>query len=126
MAKSEPTKHYHRMDIFFSILSWAIMIIPMAVFIVMGFITGPVVSKVALGLTAIAAIIMLAIAALQKTKLRSPFWLVVIGLAFCLNEVYTMLIIMGVATIMDELIFSPLSKYYHSRYVINDQIDKRL
>ena len=126
MAKSEPTKHYHRMDIFFSILSWAIMIIPMAAFIVMGFITGPVVSKVALGLTTIAAIIMLAIAALQKTKLRSPFWLVVIGLAFCLNEVYTMLIIMGVATIMDELIFSPLSKYYHSRYVINDQIDKRL
>lgn len=126
MAKSEPTKHYHRMDIFFSILSWAIMLIPMAVFIVMGFITGPVVSKVALGLTTIAAIIMLAIAALQKTKLRSPFWLVVIGLAFCLNEVYTMLIIMGVATIMDELIFSPLSKYYHSRYVINDQIDKRL
>ena len=126
MAKSEPTKHYHRMDIFFSILSWAIMLIPMTVFIVMGFITGPVVSKVALGLTTIAAIIMLAIAALQKTKLRSPFWLVVIGLAFCLNEVYTMLIIMGVATIMDELIFSPLSKYYHSRYVINDQIDKRL
>ena len=126
MAKSEPTKHYHRMDIFFSILSWAIMIIPMAVFIVTGFITGPIVSKVALGLTTIAAIIMLAIAALQKTKLRSPFWLVVIGLAFCLNEVYTMLIIMGVATIMDELIFSPLSKYYHSRYVINDQIDKRL
>lgn len=126
MAKSEPTKHYHRMDIFFSILSWAIMLIPMAVFIVMGFITGPIVSKVALGLTTIAAIIMLAIAALQKTKLRSPFWLVVIGLAFCLNEVYTMLIIMGVATIMDELIFSPLSKYYHSRYVINDQIDKRL
>lgn len=126
MAKSEPTKHYHRMDIFFSILSWAIMIIPMAVFIVMGFITGPVVSKVALGLTTIAAIIMLAIAALQKAKLRSPFWLVVIGLAFCLNEVYTMLIIMGVATIMDELVFSPLSKYYHSRYVINDQIDKRL
>lgn len=126
MAKSDPTKHYHRMDIFFSVLSWAIMIIPMAVFIVMGFITGPVVSKVALGLTTIAAIIMLAIAALQKTKLRSPFWLVVIGLAFCLNEVYTMLIIMGVATIMDELIFSPLSKYYHSRYVINDQIDKRL
>ena len=126
MAKSEPTKHYHTMDIFFSILSWAIMLIPMAVFIVMGFITGPIVSKVALGLTTIAAIIMLAIAALQKTKLRSPFWLVVIGLAFCLNEVYTMLIIMGVATIMDELIFSPLSKYYHSRYVINDQIDKRL
>ena len=126
MAKSEPTEHYHRMDIFFSILSWAIMLIPMAVFIVMGFITGPIVSKVALGLTTIAAIIMLAIAALQKTKLRSPFWLVVIGLAFCLNEVYTMLIIMGVATIMDELIFSPLSKYYHSRYVINDQIDKRL
>lgn len=126
MAKSEPTKHYHRMDIFFSILSWAIMLIPMAAFIVMGFITGPIVSKVALGLTTIAAIIMLAIAALQKTKLRSPFWLVVIGLAFCLNEVYTMLIIMGVATIMDELIFSPLSKYYHSRYVINDQIDKRL
>lgn len=126
MAKSDPTKHYHRMDIFFSVLSWAIMIIPMAAFIIMGFITGPVVSKVALGLTTIAAIIMLAIAALQKTKLRSPFWLIVIGLAFCLNEVYTMLIIMGVATIMDELIFSPLSKYYHSRYVINDQIDKRL
>ena len=120
-----PTKKYGRLAGLFETLSWALLVIPMAIYIVSGFIIGSVVSKVILGLTAIAAIIILLIAALQKTKLRSPFWIVAIGLSFCLTEIYPLLLIMGAATLFDELVFSPLGKHYRTLYTINREIDKR-
>lgn len=126
MSKSKtPTKKYGRLAGLFETLSWALLVIPMAIYIVSGFLIGSVVSKVILGLTAIAAIIILLIAALQKTKLRSPFWIVAIGLSFCLTEIYPLLLIMGAATLLDELVFSPLGKHYRTLHTINREIDKR-
>lgn len=125
MANKSPTKKYGRLAILFEVLSWLILTVPMIVFIVMGFITGAVVSKVALGLTAVAALIILAVSALQKLKLRSPFWILTIGLSFCLTEIYPLLLFMGIGTILDELILSPLGKHYHSLHTINREIDKR-
>lgn len=120
-----PTKKYGRLAGLFETLSWMIITVPMLVYVVIGFIEGPVVSKVALGLTASAALIMVAIAGLQKVRLRSPFWILTIGLSFCLTEIYPLLIMMGAGTILDELIFTPLSKYFKNLYTINKEIDKR-
>jgi len=120
-----PTKKYGVTATICEILSWAVIVVPMLVFIVMGFIMGPIVSKVVLGLTTIASIIILLIAALQKSKLRSPFWLLTLGLSFCLSEIYPLLIIMGVGTILDEMILTPLGKHYRNLYTINREIDKR-
>lgn len=120
-----PTKKYGRLAGLFETLGWMVVTVPMLVYVVIGFIEGPVVSKVALGLTATAALIMVAIASLQKTKLKSPFWIISIGLSFCLNEIYPLLIMMGVGTILDEIVFSPLGKHYRNLYTINKEIDKR-
>lgn len=121
-----PTRKYGRLAALFGFLSWAILLGPMLYFIISGFIAGAVVSKVVLGITAIAAIIILAISVLQKTKLRSPFWILIIGLSFCLSEVHTLLLIMGGATLLDELLFSPLAAHYRNLYTINHEMDKRL
>lgn len=126
MANKTPTKKYGRLACLFEILGWLVLTVPMSVFIIKGFILGSVVSKVALGLTAVAAFIILVFSALQKLKLRSPFWILCIGLSFCLTKIYPLLIFMGVGTILDEIIFSPLGKHYRNLHTINKEIDKRM
>lgn len=123
---NSPTKKYKTLSGLFGFLSWAIILIPTLIFIVIGFINGVVASKLILGLTTIAALIILMIAALQKAKLRSPFWLIMIGLSFCLGEISGILILMGSCTIVDEMVVSPLYKHYSNLYTINREIDKRM
>ena len=123
---SSPTKKYKNLSGLFGFLSWAIIIIPTLIFIIIGFINGVVASKLILGITTIAALIILMVAALQKAKLRSPFWLVMIGLSFCLGEISGILILMGVCTVIDEMVVSPLHKHYSNLYTINREIDKRM
>lgn len=125
MEKKSPTKKYGWLAAIFSTLSVLIIAAPMLYYIITGFIVGEVVSKVALGLTAVAALIILLIASIQKSKLNSPFWILAIGLSFCLTEIYPLLIWIGVGTVLDELVFTPLSKHYTNLYTINKQIDKR-
>lgn len=125
MANKSPTKKYGRLAILFSVLSILVIAGPMLYFIIAGFIVGEVVSKVILGLTGMAAIIILLIATLQKAKLNSPFWILTIGLSLCLTKIYPLLIFMGVGTILDELVFTPLAKHYTNLHTINKQIDKR-
>ena len=126
MANKTPTKKYGRLACLFETLGWLVLTIPMLVFIAMGFIMGSVVSKVVLGLSAVAAFIILLFSAFQKLKLRSPFWILCIGLSICLTKIYPLLIFMAIGTILDEIIFSPLGKHYRNLYTINKQIDKRM
>lgn len=126
MANTTPTKKYKFLASLFGILGWLVLTVPMIVYIVMAFVAGAVVSKVVLGLTGVAAIIMLAFSTMQKLRLRSPLWILTIGISLCLTEIYPLLIFMGVGTILDELVFSPLNKHYRNLYTINHEIDKRM
>lgn len=126
MANKTPTKKYGFLAGLFETLGWLVLTVPMLVFIIIGFIMGSVVSKLVLGLTGVAALIILAFSALQKLRLRSPLWILCIGLSFCLAEIYPLLIFMGAGTILDEIIFSPLGKHYRNLHTINKEIDKRL
>ena len=74
----------------------------------------------------IGAISIAAIAALRKIHLRSTIYILMIGLWVALDKLLPFIITIGICTILDELIFTPLYKRYREDYHTNKQLDKRL
>lgn len=102
------------------------LICPIGYFTVNAFIAGEVVEKVSLGALATVAVIMVAINALMKLHLRSPLWLLLIGIYIAVDYIMPVLICVAIGTILDEILFTPLRKHFHNKAVINAEIDKRL
>lgn len=123
---SNITKHYGKWYIIFGALSIISFFFPMIYFTGEALYTAQLVhQKIAICSTVMAVIIMSIVAAVNKLVLRSRVWIIVIGLWLCLENFLTPIIVIAVTQILDELIFSPLCKYFKERYVINRQIDKR-
>lgn len=119
------TKTYKIKKIIFSILSFLSIFVPLLVFIIIGYAQGAVVSKVVLSITSVFAIVLALGSLLMKLHLRSPVFIVLIGLWSALNNLLPFIIVISITTILDELIFTPLKKKYKNLYTINKEIDKR-
>lgn len=108
-------------------LGFLLNIVPMLVFVTIGFINGTTEQKVSIGFTAIAAIILGCIMALSKMNVkRSIFWIVFVGLYFVMQDLYPIIVTMGICTLIDELIIEPIHNRANADYHINKQIDKRI
>ena len=60
-------------------------------------------------------------------RLRCPVWIVLIGLYLAVQEILLpLIIIMAVATVLDDLVFTPLIEHYRSKLIANKAIDERL
>lgn len=122
---ASPTKKYKKLAKLFGFLSWAIILIPLIVFLGIAFVQGAIVSKLILSMTTFAGIVIFSIGAIQKLRLRSPFWIVMSGISMCIAKITGILLLMGLFVVLDELVLSPLAKHYKSLYTINNEIDKR-
>lgn len=91
----------------------------------MGYVEGETVEKVALSLTAIASIVISVISIMTKVHLRSPIFILLIGLWVALDKLLPCIITLSLCIILDEVVFTPLAEHYKSLYVINAEIDKR-
>lgn len=120
------TKKYKAVYFIIKLLQFAVLCIPMLVYFVMGIEQGTEVQKFTLSLTAVVAIILLAINVLAKLRIRSTLWIILLGIYTCLQNIQTLLILLAVGTIVDEFILTPLAKHFHSKWIINKEIDKRL
>lgn len=119
------TKTYKfRKDICF-ILSFLCSTGPLIVFTVAGLIEAQRHEKICLALTSIASIILALLALLRKVHLKSTVYILMVGLWIALENIIPFLITLGVCTILDELIFTPLYKRFNEDYHTNKQIDKR-
>lgn len=65
------------------------------------------------------------IAAARKIVFKSSVWVLVIAIYLLLDYAMWAVVVIGVCQILDELVFSPLVKYYNSLIRINKEIDKR-
>lgn len=123
---SQTTKNYRFGSVLFGVLSVLANVAPLAIYTVVGLMDATlVVEKVGLMATLMVVLIMSLVAWVNKTTMKSRIWILLLGLYFCLNNFITPLIIIAVCQISDEWILSPLHKYFHDRYVINREIDKR-
>ena len=123
---SNITKKYTHLYRLFWCLSLIILIVPLLVYGIKGFIEGDVGEKFTLGITITIAAILVALNILFKYRIRSTIWIVVLGIYFAVDNILPLLLCVSIGTIVDEFILTPLAKHYKSKASINKEIDKRM
>lgn len=127
MAKSKQTKKYSTLAMIFTILSILLFLGPSMYYILVGFFTASVViEKIALVSAVFISLILTALCAINKWVFRSKIWIIVIAIIFVIDNYLTMILIFAISQVLDELIISPLAKYFRNKTSINREIDKRL
>ena len=122
---SNASKHYRDLALTYKALSIIVTLGPMMFYVIKGFIQGETTQKFSMGACAVVAVILVAINIIMKVNLRSPLWILLIGVYICLGKIEVLLIVMAVTTMLDEFWFSPAYKNYKGKYTINREIDKR-
>ena len=125
---STMTQTYKKLSIITFLLSTICSICPILIYVFKAFVDEDVkeVNKYTLGLMCSLALIVTLINIVAKLHLRCIPWILLLGIYVCLKDITTLLVIMAVTTIIDELILMPLHKSFKSKYTINKEIDKRL
>ena len=119
------TNKYKNIYRTFKLLSWAVTILPLVVYFVIAFSKAEIVHKLAIGSMLTIVLILTVINIVGKLQLRSPLFLLLIGIYVGLGQILTPLVITSCGVVLDEFIFTPLYKKYRQLYVINREIDKR-
>lgn len=119
------TNKYKKLYETFKILSWAVTILPLVVYFVIAFSKAEIVHKLAIGSMLTIVLILTVINIVGKLQLRSPLFLLLIGIYVGLGQILTPLVITSCGVVLDEFILTPLYKKYKQLYIINKEIDKR-
>ena len=119
------TNKYKNIYRTFKLLSWAVTILPLIVYFVIAFSKAEVVHKLAIGSMLTIVLILTVINIVGKLQLRSPLFLLLIGIYIGLGQILTPLVITSCGVVLDEFILTPIYKKYKQLYVINREIDKR-
>ena len=125
MKLSNETKKYKRLSKLFGLLSLLCTVFPVAYFTVQAFIQGEVQEKVTLGCTLIVCLFLVALDTIKKEILRSPVYLMILGIYVCLDNLLSLFLIMAITCMADEFLFTPLHNSFKNKAVINKEIDRR-
>ena len=125
---STMTNKYKKLSILTFLLSAICSICPILIYVIKAFVDKDVqeVNKYTLGIMCSVALVVTLINIVAKLHLRCIPWILLLGIYLCLRDITSLLIIMAITTIIDELILMPLHKSFKSKYTINKEIDKRL
>lgn len=125
---SEFTKVCRRKLWFYRVLDAIILLGPLVYYFFAALCNGNVtgIGKASVvGTVAIAGILTLFNVIAQK-RLRCPIWIVLIGLFIAVKDWLLPLIIMlAVASIIDDLFLTPIISYYRTKLIANKAIDDR-
>lgn len=124
---SDITKGYNTKKNILFWISVALNVVPMLIFFFIGFKEVEVTKKVILSFTGVAALVLGGFMIVSKLRIkRTIFWICFLVLYFCMQDLYSLILAMGICTIVDEILVSPLHKYYKDKTFTNKEIDKRL
>ena len=125
---STMTKKYKKLSILTFLLSAICSLCPILIYVIKAFVDKDVkeVNKYTLGIMCSVALVITLINIVAKLHLRCIPWILLLGIYLCLRDITTLLVIMAITTIIDELILMPLHKSFKNKYTINKEIDKRL
>lgn len=125
---STMTHKYKRLSILTFLLSAICSLCPILIYVIKAFVDKDVqeVNKYTLGIMCSVSLVITLINIVAKLHLRCIPWILLLGIYVCLKDITTLLIIMAITTIIDELILMPLHKSFKNKYTINKEIDKRL
>ena len=122
------TTRYKNLTILTFWLSVLLTLCPILIYVARAFISSEVqsVNKYTLGIMCSVALIVTIINIVAKLRLRCIPWILLLGIYICLKEITSLLVIMAITTIIDEMIITPLHKSLKNKYIINKEMDKRL
>ena len=124
---SNQTKSLKTQKRILSLISLLLNILPLMWFLVSGFINGDSKQKLTIGLISSAAIVLTVLMQLFKFKLkRTLFWLVLLGIFICYSKLGICLIVIGICSVIDEVIIEPILERVKYDYRTNREIDKRI
>lgn len=128
--KSERTIECKKRTRLFTILHFLCVFGPFLYFIPYSFIFSDTGRKLFLSLELVTVLILCIFAALSDMKTRGGyakviFWMFVLGISYCLEEVKVFIYIMCICAIVDELIITKLKDKYKDAYRANKEIDRR-
>lgn len=127
MAKSKTTKKFATLAIIFTILSFLLLVGPTLFYVIAGLATATLtIQKVALVSTVAVSLLLTMLCAVNKWVFRSKIWLIVLALFFVIDKFLVMILVFGITQILDELVVSPLARYFRNKTSINREIDKRM
>lgn len=109
-------------------LDWAIMYLPIIIYIVIVVVGDEATptGRVALAACVMVALILAFLNAMTKVKLRCPIWIILIGLYVAFSKMLLpLVIIMAVATVMDDFLFAPLITHYRQKLSASKVYDER-
>ena len=100
---------------------------PITVFTVYAIANGEIGSKqkLTLGLCLLVCLLPVIINTIKKYNLRSPVYIMILGIHTCIQNLALLFIIMAVTTALDEFVFTPLKREFRMKYTINKEIDAR-
>lgn len=127
------TKKTKRIYIILTIISFLLLfgpiLVALGIAVYHSFIAGVAtisIAKVSIFSTSVIIFGMLTIISIaRKMVFKSSVWVLVVALHLLLTNIAWMVVTIGVCQIVDELIITPLRKYYKQRWVINKEMDKR-
>lgn len=108
-------------------ITFLVTIFPLLFCLVWGLADGDIHKgdKIFLGLTFISALILYIINTISKHNLRSPLFIMLLGVYFALEQINTVLIIISIGTCLDEFILTPWKNRLKTQLLASKEIDLR-
>lgn len=127
MEKNDRTKRFAALYRLMALFSLVCTIGPITVFTVYAIANGEIGSKqkLTLGLCLLVCVLLVIINTIKKYNLRSPVYIMILGVHTCIQNLTLLFIIMAVTTALDEFVFTPLKREFRTKYTINKEIDAR-
>lgn len=127
MEKNDRTKKFEGLYRLMAFLSLVCTIGPISVFTIYAISNGEIGSKqkLTLGLCLLVCVLLVIINTIKKYNLRSPVYIMILGIHTCIQNLTLLFIVMAVTTALDEFVFTPLKREFRTKYTINKEIDAR-
>lgn len=127
MKLTNITKKYRRLAYLFFILSGLCFFCPFLWFSGIAIMEGVAIHE---GFTIAASVLAMGIitvfCTINKIAFKSKIWLIVIMLYFIIDAFIPMLFAVAITQLLDEIIFTPLYRFYNAKYMANKEIDRRI
>lgn len=129
MAKSsEYTKACRRSLWFFRFLDFIFLILPVLIYVIVALSDGGILSnaKVAVVGSVIIALILTIFNIVAQKRLRCPIWIILIGLMIAIKNILPLIVILAIASVLDDFVFTPAIQFYKTKLIANKVVDERL
>ena len=127
MATSERTEKLKDRLFWLRFASFIVFATPLFYFFVTALAQGGVEAwkKVTLVSTAMFSLILIGVNFIFKFHLRSPLWIMLIGIHVVLDNVIVLIVLLAITSIIDEFFLAPWIKHVKQQVITNKEIDLR-